>query len=193
MPSLLYQLDTAARGGKINFQSIRLAGGGGATAPTPAPAPAAAPAATTTPADGSTASTSTTPSSTTATTTPAPATQVAVASLPPGASVGPAGLPTMPFTFVFNGDFFSMESFLQEVYRFISIKKDELRVQGRLLTIDGIALSAAPSGFPRVKADISATAFLLPASEGLLNGATAQAPAGATGTGTTALVTGENR
>lgn len=196
VPSLLYQLDAAARGGKINFQSIRLAGATGAPAPAPAPA-ATTPSTTGTPAaDGSGTSTSTNPSSTTSTTTtttPAPATQVAVAALPPGASVGPAGLPTMPFTFVFNGSFFSMERFLDEVHRFISVKKDELRVQGRLLTIDGISLSAAPSGFPRISANISATAFLLPAEEGLLNGATPQAPAGATGTGTTALVTGENR
>ena len=45
------------------------------------------------------------------------ATQAAAATLPPGATVGAAGFPTMPFTFVFNGRFFDMETFLARVNR----------------------------------------------------------------------------
>jgi hypothetical protein len=198
VPSLLYQLETAAHGARIDFRSIKLTGAG-ASATTPTPPAATTTASGSAPAAGSTGSAASgsapasgsTASSSSTTATAAPATQVAAAGLPPGAAVGPAGLPTMPFTFVFDGSFFDMERFLSEVNRFISLKRSELRVQGRLLTIDGIALSAGPSGFPSVKATMTATAFLLPPGEGLLNGASAQGPAGSTpSTGTTALVTG---
>ena len=42
--------------------------------------------------------------------TTAPATQAAAAALPPGATVGAAGFPTMPFTFTFEGSFFDHAS-----------------------------------------------------------------------------------
>jgi hypothetical protein len=67
----------------------------------------------------------------------------------------------MPFSFVFNGSFFDMESFFAEVQRFVRVKGDRVDVRGRLLSIDGFALTSGPGGFPAVKAEISATAYLL--------------------------------
>jgi hypothetical protein len=160
LPSLIYQLQAAARGARINFNSLKLtASSAGAATPSPPAATAAA-------AKGSGASTGSTSSSTSpSTATPstsksAPATQAASAALPPGATIGSAGFPTMPFSFVFNGTFFDMEHFLRDVQRFVRVDGERVDVSGRLLSVDGFGLSAGPGGFPNVKASISATAYL---------------------------------
>ncbi|MDP9346662.1 MAG: hypothetical protein M3P44_13285, partial [Actinomycetota bacterium] len=172
VPSLIYQLQSASHNAKVDFRSLKLASAEGA-APAPAaatPAPAAA---------DKTASSSSSGSSSTAkpAATTAPATQLAAAALPPGASVGAAGFPTMPFTFVFDGSFFDMEHMLRDVNRFITVDGKSVSVRGRLLSVDGISLEAAPTGFPSVTATVFATAYLLPADQGLTAGASPTGPA----------------
>jgi hypothetical protein len=130
MPSLVYQLEDAADGARVDFRTLRLSGGGGGAASS----------------SGS-----------------AEATQAAAATLPPGATVGSAGFPTMPFSFVFEGRFGTMVNLLRNVDRFTRVEGDQLTVSGRLLTVDGIALEAGENGFPNVKATLSATAYVLPA------------------------------
>ncbi len=170
VPSLVYQLESAAAGAHIDFRSIKVsAGGGSSAATTPAP-----PAATTAAVGNAEKGDGKQPAA-----TPAPATQAAAATLPPGAKVGSAGFPTMPFAFTFDGSFFAMERFLRNVQKFIRVNGDRVDVRGRLLAIDGISLSAGRDGFPKVKASIGATAYLLPAEQGALGGATPQGPAGA--------------
>jgi Tfp pilus assembly protein PilO len=170
VPSLVYQLSNTSDANNIDFRSIKLTAAAGSAAPA-APAAAAAPAPTST---TDTTSTSTTPTSGTA--AAPPATSIAASTLPPGAAIGSAGFPTMPFQFTFDGSFFDMSSFLRDVDRFIVSNKQELAVRGRLLSIDGFALTSSRHGFPDVSASINATAFLLPADEGLTNGATPTAP-----------------
>jgi hypothetical protein len=195
MASLVYQLDHVSTGAHIDFRSIKLSASGTSS---PAVAPAASQAAALASSQGSSPSSSTpsssssppsSSSSTSAPTTPSTgvaATQTAAAGLPPGSSVGSAGFPTMPFSFVFDGSFFDMERFFTGVQRFASIGDNStLSVRGRLLTVDGFSLTASRFGFPRVKASINATAYLVPQSEGLTGGATAQGPA-ATPASTTA-------
>jgi hypothetical protein len=148
LPSLIYQLQTAAHGARINFNSLKVTPSGAAAATPPAGAAVAA-------AKGTTPSTAT-PS----TSKSAPATQAASAALPPGATIGSAGFPTMPFSFVFNGTFFDMERFLRDVQQFVRVDGQGVDVSGRLLSVDGFGLSAGPGGFPNVKASISATAYL---------------------------------
>jgi Type II secretion system (T2SS), protein M len=152
LPSLLYQLQTAAQGAKIDFKSLKVSSAGGQSA-----APAATSAAQS--ASGSQSGSSSS-SSTPSGSSPAPATQATSAALPPGASIGSAGFPTMPFSFVFNGSFFEMERFLRDVQRFVRVNGEQVDARGRLLSIDGFALTAGPNGFPSVKADIVATAYL---------------------------------
>jgi hypothetical protein len=169
LPSLIYQLQAAAGDARIDFRSLKVAASGGqGPAPTPTPAAATPAAKSGSTADGSTSSTGGTPASgaTPASGTPAPATQAATAALPPGAVVGAAGFPTMPFAFVFDGTYFDMESFMSEVQRFVRINGDHVDVRGRLLSIDGFSLSAGPGGFPKVKATIAATAYLLSPDDG---------------------------
>jgi Tfp pilus assembly protein PilO len=144
LPSLVYQLQSVSHSARIDFKSLKVAGGGG-QGPTPSAATAAA-------ASSSTASTPSAPA--------AAATQTAAATLPPGAAVGSAGFPTMPFSFVFNGTFFDMERFMREVQQFVRVNGQKVDVSGRLLAIDGFSLSAGPKGFPDVRANMSATAYL---------------------------------
>jgi type II secretory pathway pseudopilin PulG len=116
-------------------------------------------------------------SSTTPTASSPSASQSATAALPPGATVGPAGFPIEPFTFTFQGNFFHLADFLGRLQRFVQKGDQKLAVSGRLMTLNAISLGPAPSGFPQITATISASTYLLPASQGLLNGATPLGPA----------------
>jgi hypothetical protein len=48
------------------------------------------------------------------------------------------------------------------------------------MTLDAITLAQNTTGFPQITATINATTYLLPASQGLLNGATPAGPAPST-------------
>jgi hypothetical protein len=141
--TLLYQLQSAARGSKVDMRTFEL-GTAASSSPNSAPAGSSATA------TGASAATS------------AAATQAAAATLPPGASVGPAGFPTMPFAFTFDGTFADMEHLLETVQRFVRVNGSTVNVNGRLLTIDGISL--IPQNTTHVTATIAATAFVLPPS-----------------------------
>jgi Tfp pilus assembly protein PilO len=151
MPSLVYQLEKTAEASHVDFRAIKLTGSA-----TPAPAATAVTGSSTTPAS------------------------TVTAALPPGASVGAAGFPTMPFSFSFNGSFFNMQRFLKAINGLTAVNGDSINVKGRLLTVDGVNFKASPKGFPDVDATVVATSYLLPADEGLTAGATAPS----TGTGT---------
>ena len=104
------------------------------------------------------------------------AAQAATATLPPGATVGPAGFPTEPFSFTFQGNFFHLADFLGRLQRFVLAHNTHLSVSGRLMTLNAISLGPAQQGFPQITALISATTFLVPAAQGELNGATPAGP-----------------
>jgi hypothetical protein len=150
--SLLVQVQQAASATKIDFRSLKVGGSASAGA---APAPAAGAAA---------------------------ATQATTATLPPGATVGSAGFPTMPFSFQFQGDFFHLSDFLGRLERFLVVRNRSVSVSGRFMTLDGISLGAGPRGFPQIQAAVAATTYLLPPTQGLTNGATPSGPAQASAT-----------
>ena len=75
-----------------------------------------------------------------------------------------------------------MSDFIGRLERFLVVRNQRLSVPGRFMTIDGIALTAAPDGFPRIQAAVAATTYLLPATQGLTDGATADRPAAAPAT-----------
>jgi hypothetical protein len=97
--------------------------------------------------------------------------------LPPDATVGPAGLPVMSFTFTFRGSFFRLSDFFNRVQRFVIAGPRSISVSGRLMTLNSISLAPAPAGFPQVVATVAATGYLTPASQGLTAGATPAGPA----------------
>jgi hypothetical protein len=149
VPSLIYQVQNAAQGAKVSFRGLQLSNSAAAS-PTPS-------------------TSSTTPGATTTTT---PTTQ-----LPPGAAVGAAGLPTEQFTFTLSGNFFHLANFFNRLQNFVTTSGSTLLISGRLMTINGINLAPASSGFPQITASVSATTYIVPASEGAFGGATPAGPA----------------
>lgn len=102
----------------------------------------------------------------------------AAAALPPGATVGPAGFPAVPLTFEFKGQFFRLSDFLAKLERFVTASNNRIAVSGRLLTVDSLTLEPHADGYPQMNAQVTATSYLVPATEGLTGGATAQSPGG---------------
>jgi Tfp pilus assembly protein PilO len=113
----------------------------------------------------------------------------AAAPLPPGATVGSAGFPIEPFQFTFTGNFFHLADFFGRLERFVTVGSKDIAVSGRLLTLDSINLTVGQTGFPNITATMSATTYLLPASEGLTAGATPLGPGTTTTSASSAAVT----
>lgn len=158
--SLMVQTSSLAREAQIDFRTLTLADGGAAPPP---------PAAAETTADGSE------PAAGTA--VAAPATEASAATLPIGATVGAAGLPVMPYDLEFHGDFFEIADFLASVDRMVDRHGRALGVDGRLVTIDGFALTPEPKkGFPHLAADLHVTTYVAPADQGLTGGGTPTVP-----------------
>jgi type II secretory pathway pseudopilin PulG len=145
VPSLIYQVQSAATASSVDFRNLTLTPGS-------ASAPAAA-----------------SPSGL----------QSATAALPPGATVGPAGFPVEPFTFTFQGNFFHLSDFLGRLERFVVARNTRVSVSGRLMSLNAISLGVGPRGFPQITATVSATTYIVPASQGVLAGATTAGPAAA--------------
>jgi Tfp pilus assembly protein PilO len=155
LPSLLYELEAAARGAHVDFDGLARAASGASTT-------------------GSTAGSSGAGSS-------SAATQSAAAALPPGATVGTAGLATLPFALTFTGSYADLERFVESVQRFVRQHGGSLDVSGRLLTIDGLSLTVG-DGLSDIKANLAATAYLSPQTG---SSSSAAPGTGSTSTGTT--------
>lgn len=107
------------------------------------------------------------------------------ASTPAASSSAAAGFTQLPFTFVFEGSFFDLEHLFQQLTDFTtSTSTGNLQVSGRLLTIQSVKLSPAPSAeagkgaTANLTGTITATAYVLPASQGLTGAASAASPTG---------------
>ncbi len=114
---------------------------------------------------------------------------------PVAAAAASAGFTQMPFTFVFNGSFSDLYRLFQQLNGYTTrTTSGGLQVSGRLLTIQGAKLSPAPvtsstSNTPttsdRLTGTITATAYVLPATQSVTAGATAASPTGAATTAST--------
>jgi hypothetical protein len=158
VPSLVYQLDQASNQKAVDFSSIT----SGSSAPGASTSAPAAPARAAGAATGVVAGAATT------------------------GAVG-AGFTQMPFTFVFNGSFFDLYHLFNKLNNFtLRTAAGGIQVTGRLLTIQSAKLDisqsagAGQSSTGELTGTITATAYVLPASEGLTAGATPAGPAGAT-------------
>lgn len=180
--SLVYQLETIAKRHDVDFRAVKLTGQTSAAAPAAEQTPAAGEDADAKPGDK--------PAQDAEPAAAAPAAAV-VAQPPPGAVVGTAGLLTVPFTFTFNGDYLKLQRFLKAIDGLANGKDEKITVRGRLLTVDGFSLAAAPppGGFPRLKAEVSATAYLAPPADS--PAAAPGQPAGATAAPTTTAMTSD--
>jgi Tfp pilus assembly protein PilO len=178
--SLLVQLQQIADRSGVGFQSIDLADAA-STTPT-APPPATSTSSTDT---SSTGTTSASPSGSSAAvpSEPTAATEASAATLPIGASVGPAGLPVMPYDLKFTGQFFQIADFLKRLDAMVRTAHGAVNVNGRLLTVDAFTLAPIEAGtdsvslVPTLTADLSVTTYLTPADQGITAGATPTTPA----------------
>lgn len=80
----------------------------------------------------------------------------------PGATVGPNGLAALPFEFEFSGEYFDLRDILATVRRSVSVRKDKVKVSGRLLTIDSVKFTRADPSSTRTRASLTATAYIAP-------------------------------
>jgi Tfp pilus assembly protein PilO len=155
-PSLLVELGQIASESGVEFDSFQLEGEGGA-----AEAPVES-------AEGSTA---------------ANATEVAASLLPFGASIGSAGLATMPYSLQFKGNFFQIGTFIGRIDALVKSNR-HVAVNGRLVTINGFSLTAVTEGEeaegengPReLDANFSVTTYLTPPGQGVTAGASPTGP-----------------
>jgi Tfp pilus assembly protein PilO len=211
MPSLIVQLDGAAQGTGIRFTKIktgeRVDSAAGATAaPPPAGAPTpSAPPGTAPPDDPGTPaaaggeqaqsapggaveaanSTAQTANQQSAATEGSGVSPAGSATSTPGAgATAPAGLETVPLELEFTGNFFNLADFFHRVKRFVRVANSDVVVGGRLLTIEGVRWSSDPEIFPKVRAEMNATIYLTPKTQGATAGATPAAPTTTTPAGT---------
>jgi hypothetical protein len=118
-------------------------------------------------------------------TTTAPATEGSAALLPIGASVGAAGLPTMPYTLIFTGgDFFQIADFIDGLDRLVNTKKGRIASDGRLVTVNSFDLApSAARPFPLLLSTLDVTTYVTPADQGVTAGATPTGPSTTTTVG----------
>jgi hypothetical protein len=111
------------------------------------------------------------------------------------ATATPAAFTPVPFTFIFKGTYFSLYHLFNELNHFdLRTTAGGLQVTGRLLTVQDANLDlkestdsgSSGSGNGLLTGTITATAYVLPASQGLTGGATSAGPTGAAGTATPA-------
>jgi Tfp pilus assembly protein PilO len=84
-----------------------------------------------------------------------------VAPVAPGA-VSAGAFSAMPFTFNFSGRFSTLGDFLSRLERFVTIKGDQLSVNGRLLRVESIQLQPSDKGWPGLSAQIGASSYIVP-------------------------------
>ncbi|HKG35441.1 MAG TPA: hypothetical protein VKA89_03270 [Solirubrobacterales bacterium] len=177
--SLLVELTRIAGKSKVDFRDLEL----DASALTSAPPPVAA-----APASGQ-PSVSDVPEAAPAATV-MPATEAAASVLPLGASVGTAGLGVMPYKLNFAGSFFDIADFMAGVDKLVKTEANRVGVNGRLMTIDGFALSPdGRTGYPNLEVSLTVTTYLTPPTQGVTAGATPVAPAAGGATATPAATT----
>jgi Tfp pilus assembly protein PilO len=180
--SLLVELNSIANRTGVKFQGLELSAGAGTDASSATPS-------TTSGSSTSSSSTSTTTTPTTSTTpstsgsaataTPTAATESTAANLPLGASVGPAGLPIMPYDLTFQGHYFQVAGFLKSVDDLVHLRgTSQVAADGRLLTIDAFSLAPDQSNpSDMLTVDLTVTSYLTPGDQGLTAGATPGGPA----------------
>jgi Tfp pilus assembly protein PilO len=101
-------------------------------------------------------------------------------------AAGAAALKPIPFDVQFKGEFSELRRFLDELQSFAKPKGETLDVRGRLLTVDGVALSPGLNVWPNVTANMQVSAYTAPVAEA---GKAAAATPGAATPGTTTPAT----
>jgi hypothetical protein len=198
MPSLLVQLDRAARGTGIDMREIKVSEA--AASATPAPTSTTTPpGGGGTPAAGGSGAQS--PMGQTAqgagnavndanakgqeSAGGAPAGGAAPGGAAPAGGGGQQapGLSSVGLQFQLGGDFFDLADFFHRMKRFVRVVNDQVVIRGRLITIDTFSFKV-DEGSNELKADVGATVYLSPKAQGGVSaGAGPTGPAPAPGAG----------
>jgi hypothetical protein len=169
--TFVYDISELGRRNNLVFQDFEVLAGttsDQAPPPTPTPSDPAAPADPEAPTDPEAGSTEASPTL---------ATEATAALLPLGATVGPAGLPVMPYGVTFRGSFFEMADFLGALDSTVLSKGPNPEVSGRLMTIDSFVFTADPNkGFPKIQSNLALTTYITAPNEGIAAGATPAGP-----------------
>ena len=80
----------------------------------------------------------------------------------PGATTGPSGLAALPFTFEYTGDYFDLVEILRTVRTSVRTGGGDLKINGRLLTIDGLTFKRPEGSRARLQTIVNATAYIAP-------------------------------
>jgi hypothetical protein len=189
MPSLLIQLDRAARGTGVEIREITVSPqeqSGAAAAPTP-------------PGGGGPGAGGTGAQSPMGKAAQNAGNQVNSANAKnqqnsdaAGAASGGASAPAAPglasvgLQFKLNGDFFDMADFFHRMKRFVRVVNDDIVIRGRLMTIDTFDFKPAQAGSKMLDAQVGATVYLSPKTQGGVSAGASPggpAPAAASGPG----------
>ena len=82
------------------------------------------------------------------------------AGLTPGASQRNGGIATLPFQFTYTGKYFDLVRVLAAARRAVTVKSGDLKIDGRLVTIEGMSFERPDVEKPLIKATVSATAYI---------------------------------
>ena len=107
----------------------------------------------------------------------------------PGPSASAPGLVAVPLTFTTTGSYFGLADFFHRMKRFVRVVNDQIVVRGRLMTVESFNFQKTGPDTSILKADVTATIYLSPADQGATAGASAQGPGtapGSTGSPSTA-------
>jgi Tfp pilus assembly protein PilO len=99
----------------------------------------------------------------------------------PGASTSAPGLVAVPLTFTTTGSYFGLADFFHRMKRFVRVVNDQIVVRGRLMTIESFNFQKTGPDTSILKAEVTATIYLSPADQGENAGATSQGPGTAPG------------
>jgi hypothetical protein len=188
MPSLLVQLDRAARGTGVDIQTIKVTppagSSGAASAP---PTGGGGPAAGGTGAQSAQGKAVQNAGNEVNDANAKSEASAGAANTPGGSGAAPApaqqapGLSTVGLSFKLGGDFFDMADFFHRMKRFVLVANDQLVVRGRLITIDKFEFTVNPEN-GAIKADVSASVYLSPKAQGGVDaGASPAGPAASPG------------
>jgi Tfp pilus assembly protein PilO len=92
----------------------------------------------------------------------------------------PAGLDVVPLQLSFTGSFFDLADFMHRLKRYVSVRGENVAVRGRLMRIESLKLT--PLAGTQLTAEMTASVYLSPKTEGTTAGATPQGPAPAEST-----------
>ena len=89
----------------------------------------------------------------------------AATGLTPGAAQRPGGVAALPFTFTYTGEYFDLVAVLKAARRAVTVKSGDLDIDGRLVTIEGLAFEREEPTSSLIKASVSGTAYIAAAPE----------------------------